>query len=91
MDEIIWDEAPDPPVVGKVTHYSVELIWSKELLNKSNDTVSFTSSTSSLNFSRRSKLKYILQEEEMGGLVTKGYGTVNILYYFFHCVGSNLS
>lgn len=62
------DFVPDPPVVGKVTHSSVELIWDKTIL---------TESSSSVLSKGRSLMKYIVQEDEVTGLATKGYGTVS--------------
>ena len=61
------DEAPDPPVVAKVTHVSIELSWDNSVLNEKN---TFTPVTN------KSKFRYVVQEEEVGGLVTKGYGIV---------------
>ena len=63
------DFVPDPPVVGKVTHSSVELIWDKTIL---------TESSSSVLSKGRSLMKYIVQEDEVTGLATKGYGTVSL-------------
>lgn len=75
-----WDDPPPPPVLGKVTYSSVELIWNSQLLNgastSSMKTLSLTSVKSYLDGGGGSKMKYIVQEEEIGGLVTKGYGTV---------------
>jgi len=59
---------PDPPIVGNVTHTSVELIWDKSYLTEKK---SFTSLAST-----EYKMKYVVQEEEVSGLVTKGFGTV---------------
>ncbi|XP_057297550.1 fibronectin type 3 and ankyrin repeat domains protein 1-like [Hydractinia symbiolongicarpus] len=53
-------DPPHPPVVGKVTPFSIELLWKNALVLEN----------------RQQRVKYIVQEEELGGLVTKGYGTV---------------
>lgn len=94
MEEIEnWDDPPDPPIVGKVTHFSIELIWNKELLNNSNSSTSMTSFKSSTSLHRGGvpRTKYILQEEELGGLVTKGFGTVcsrMLIFFSFLCYPS---
>lgn len=64
----LTDFVPDPPAVGKVTHSSVELIWDKTILAES---------SSSVLSKGRSLMKYIVQEDEVKGLATKGYGTVS--------------
>ena len=58
---------PDPPIVGKVTHISVELILDPGFLNEEKPATL-----------KNNKIKYIVQEEELGGLVTKGYRTVSL-------------
>lgn len=90
MDEFMdWENPPPPPFLGKVTHCSVELIWNEDLVNssKSNSSLhslnqtnsSLSRSTTSIrsNHVDPSRMKYIVQEEEIGGLVTKGFGTVS--------------
>ena len=79
-----WENAPDPPIIGKVTHCSVELVWNKDLIDgvsgatksKSNASMYSLHSTASTRSDGGSRMKYIVQEEEIGGLVTKGFGTV---------------
>lgn len=83
-----WENSPPPPFLGKVTHCSVELIWNEDFLNSSKSSSSLHSlhqTTSSLSRSTTSirshsvdpsRMKYIVQEEEIGGLITKGFGTV---------------
>ena len=100
MDELIdWENPPPPPFLGKVTHCSVELIWNEDLLNSSKcsssqhslheTTLCLSGSTTSFRSHSvdPSRMKYIVQEEEIGGLITKGFGTVSIIVeniYLYH-------
>ena len=69
---------PDPPVVGRVTHTTIDLIWDASLVNSSGSNTSIKSISSSHNTLThgKPKLRYVVQEEELGGLLTKGFGTV---------------
>jgi len=79
-----WENAPDPPIIGKVTYCSLELVWNKDLIDgitgapktKSNTSVYSLHSTASTRSNDGCRMKYIVQEEEIGGLVTKGFGTI---------------
>eukprot|EP00794_Sanderia_malayensis_P016795 gene16795-18490_t len=60
-------ERPDPPVVGKVSHNSIELYW---------DSAAHKTEHVGLPSTRAdSRLHFVIQEEETG-LNRKGYGTV---------------
>ncbi|RDD41952.1 Fibronectin type 3 and ankyrin repeat domains protein 1 [Trichoplax sp. H2] len=60
---------PDPPVVGKVTHQSIELYWDEPPLEGTNGEVKHNNSTD--------RVRYCVQEDDSSrSLHPKGFGTV---------------
>lgn len=60
-------ERPDPPIVGKVTHNSIELYWGVDL--KSPEHVGLPATR------KDERMHFVIQEEEVGSS-QRGYGTV---------------
>ena len=60
-------ERPDPPIVGKVTHNSIELYWGVDL--KVQEQVGLPPTRED------ERLHFVVQEEEVGSY-QRGYGTV---------------